>query len=414
MDLYPKYQYKLHNHTIQSKFITKLDRLFTHPLWGLLILFGFLGVTLWLTYQLALPASEWLHKQLVGNLGELITKILQGTPPWLVGLLVKGVLSGVGTVISFIPILFIFFTVLVLMEESGYLSRAAQVTDRYLRRLGLPGKACVPLSMGFGCNTPAVLGCRIITERRSRLLTMMLVPLIPCTSRMAVIAFLTPVFFGKYAVLVSWGLVVFNLTILVLTGIMVNWISPSRREKNPAFPLPDYMLPNLQSVIRKVFINLREFLSKMKLLIVFSIIIWILSSFSLGRPDQSLLAQIGKSLIPLGSWMGIKDWRLIVALLASFITKENTLAVLGILFSTTSSGLSLNQQVAAVLPGAAGLAYLVVQMLFVPCIATVVSIKQVSGSWKYAMLAINFSLLLSLLVGTIIFWLANLFNWQVI
>lgn len=399
-------------HVLSAATSQSLDRLATHPLWGVLILLAILGVALWITYRLALPAAAWLQHAFSVHVGGVLRQLLAAGPLWLERLVVEGMLGGVGTVISFVPVLLVFFSMIALLEDSGYMSRAALVTDRYLQRMGLPGKACVPLCMGFGCNTPAVLGCRILSERRSRLLTMMLVPLVPCTSRLAVITFLAPLFFGQRALLVTWGLVVLNLAILGLTGMVIRRLMPSktRLSEPDATGLTPYRVPSILGIGRQVFHNTLEFLSKMGILVVFSALIWGLSSFPLGQPEQSLLAQIGKALLPLGQWMGIHDWRLIVALLASFAAKENTLAVMGVLFPVVAGGPTLSQQVAAALPGAAGIAFLVVQMLFVPCIATVTAIRHESGSWKYALLAVNFSLILSLLLGTSAYWLANILS----
>lgn len=393
---------------VQTATIHPFDRLATHPVWGLVVLLAIQGVMLWITYNLALPAADWIQKTLVAGLGSYLSLLLANAPVWLRQVLVDGILRGVGTVISFIPVLLVFFAALSLLEESGYIARAERVTNRYLRRIGLPGTACVPLCMGFGCNTPAVLGCRSMPDRRSRLLTMMLVPLIPCTSRLAVIAVLAPAFFDHQAIWVTWGLISLNLVALAITSVVVTRLV--KRQSTPIFTpsLPPYRIPNPGKVARTVWHNLAEFLSKAGTLAVFSIIIWALSAFPQGSIDRSYLARLGQAMVPLGQWMGINDWRLIVALLASFAAKENSLAVLGVLFPVTAGGLSLGAQVAAILPGAAALAFLAVQMLFVPCIATIVAIRQTSGSWKYALVEIGFTLALSLAGGTAIYWLARL------
>ena len=185
----------------------KLDRVLTHSFWGLLILLGSLGSPSWSHTLWRCPSPNWIYQSIILTVKGFVDQLLQGSPDWLRSLLVDGVIAGTGTVFSFLPILIIFFTILAVLEGSGYLARTSRITDRYLQHLGLPGKACIPLSLGFGCNTSAILGCRILEDRRSRLLTMLLVPFIPCTSRLAVIAFLTPAFFGSGASLVTWGLI---------------------------------------------------------------------------------------------------------------------------------------------------------------------------------------------------------------
>jgi len=177
----------------------RLDRVATHPLWGLLLLLGMLGVVFWLTYSLGAPLQELLDEYLVQAGAERVRDALAGAPWWLVGVLADGVIAGAGMVITFLPILVLFFAVLALLEDVGYMARAAFVMDRFMHLIGLHGKSFLPLFLGFGCNVPAVLGTRIIDAPRARLLTILLAPLVPCTARMAVVAVMAPIFFGAAA-----------------------------------------------------------------------------------------------------------------------------------------------------------------------------------------------------------------------
>ena len=199
----------------------KLDRIATHPLLGLFTLLAILCVIFALVYSIGIPAQKFLDLQLVQRGREFVNNSLD-IPFWLRSLLANGILSGVGTVLTFIPILVFFFAAWAFMEDVGYMARAAFVTDRFMHMLGLHGKSVLPLCLGFGCNVPAVLGTRIIDSPRSRLLTIIITPLVPCTGRMAVITLIAAAFFGNQAIFVSIGLVIFSLIMLIITGLIMN------------------------------------------------------------------------------------------------------------------------------------------------------------------------------------------------
>lgn len=397
-----------HQRTANNPLTARIDAVAAHPVWGIACLIGILGVILLVTYQIALPASVWIQHLLVNSVGSLTRSALAAAPEVLRVLVVDGLLAGMGTAFSFLPVLLVFFTALAFLEETGYLLRASVVMDRYLIRLGLPGSACVPLSMAFGCNTPAVLGCRMLCDRRSQVLTMLLIPFVPCTSRLATIIFLAPIFFGARAPLVTWGLIVINLLVLMTTASFVHKLSPHPVNTGFTLRLPDYRAPTLKGILTYIWKNISEFMIKVGTLIpVLSLFVWALSYFPSGDMHTSYLAALGRWLLPVGGWVGISDWRFIVALLASFISKENSIAVLGILFAGSSADGAFLSQIAAVLTPASALAFLVMQMLFVPCAATVAAIRHESGR-KPALLSIGLMLLISLVVGGVVYQLGKM------
>jgi ferrous iron transport protein B len=393
----------------------RLDRWATHPLWGLLILAGIMGLIFGLTYAVGWPLLNLLDTYVVGVLADLAGAGLAGAPAWLSGLVVDGIIGGVGTVLTFLPILVIFFAVMGTLEDVGYMARAAYVMDGFMHLMGLHGKSFLPLFLGFGCNVPAVLGSRVIESRRARLLTILLAPLIPCTARMTIVAFLAPAFFGSAATLVSWGLVLLALVVLALSGVVIN--KTIFRGQRAAFimELPLYHLPNWRTIGLLVWQRSTEFLRKAGTVILpVSVVVWALSVLPGGSVESSYLAQVGRWLEPVGRLMGL-DWRLIVALLTSFIAKENTIASLGVLFGSaslttggTGAGAGLAEVLAATFPASTGLAFLAVQMLFVPCVATVAVVKQETGSWWWTLFNLGFLLLVSLIAGIGVFWLAKL------
>ena len=383
----------------------RLDRWATHPLWGLVILAGILGLAFWLTYAVGSPLQELLDTYVVNNLANVVRNALVGGPSWLANLLADGVIGGAGAMLTFLPILVVFFAVMATLEDVGYLARAAYVMDRFMHLMGLHGKSFLPLFLGFGCNVPAVLGARVIESKRARLLTVLLAPLVPCTARMTVIAFLAPAFFGSAAAFVSWGMILLALAVLAISGVLINRIFFRGERAAFIMELPLYHLPNRRTIALRVWQRSVSFIRKAgTLILAVSVVVWALSTLPGGDIETSYLARIGRLLEPVGQLMGL-DWRLTVALLASFIAKENSIATLGVLFGT-SEGAGLAATLAETFSTPTALAFLTVQMLFVPCVATVAVIRQ-ETSWKWALFDLAFLLGISLTAGVIVYWIAH-------
>ncbi|MAT42337.1 MAG: ferrous iron transport protein B [Anaerolineaceae bacterium] len=381
----------------------KLDRWAAHPFWGLIILAAILGLVFWLTFTIGGPIQEWISSSLVIPLGTAAESGLASAPFWLRSLIVDGLIGGVGSVLTFLPILVIFFGSFGLLEDLGYMARAAYVMDNFMHMMGLHGKSFLPLFLGFGCNVPAVMGTRVIESWPARLLTILISPLVPCTARMAVVAFLAPAFFGKQAALVSWGLIMLSLLILILSGVLLN--RTIFRGERSAFimEMPLYHEPNWRTVGLLIWQRSYSFLKKAGTLILgISIVIWALSMLPGGNLETSYLARIGYFLEPIGRWMGL-DWRLTVALLTSFAAKENSIATLGVLFGASDMGLA--QTVASTYSLATGLSFLTVSILFIPCAATVAVIKQETNSWKWTLFNIGLMLVVSIGAASGIYWL---------
>lgn len=383
----------------------RLDRWATHPFWGLVILAGILGLAFWLTYAVGAPLQEVLDTYVVGALASLARTALVGAPAWLTELVADGIVGGVGAMLTFLPILVIFFAIIAILEDVGYLARAAYVMDRFMHLMGLHGKSFLPLFLGFGCNVPAVLGCRVIESKRARLLTVLVAPLVPCTARMTVIAFLAPAFFGSAATVVSWGMILLALAVLVVSGVFINRVLFHGERAAFIMELPLYHLPNRRTIALRVWQRSLAFVRKAgTVILAVSVVVWALSALPGGGVENSYLARIGRWLMPLGSLMGF-DWRLTVALLTSFIAKENSIATLSVLFGT-AEGAGLATTLAATFSASTALAFLTVQMLFVPCVATVAVVRQeTSGKWMLFSLA--HLLIVSVVAGVAIYWLAH-------
>ena len=384
----------------------KIDRVATHPITGLFILLVVLGLIFGFVYSIGIPIQKFLEVHLIDSGRAFMNTIFLSIPTWIRSLLADGILSGVGIVMTFIPILMLFFAAWAFMEDVGYMARAAFVTDRFMHLLGLHGKSVLPLALGFGCNVPAILGTRIIDSPRSRLLTIILAPLVPCTARMAVVTLIAAAFFGNQAIFVSIGLVIFSLIMLIITGLIMNRFVVGGEDSALLMELPLYHLPNPRIIGMVTWQNTMAFIKRAgTIILAVSIIIWILSVVPHGDINTSILSQIGKLIEPVGRLMGL-NWQMMVALLSSFIAKENTIATLGTLLSGQGTGLA--QQLRTVLTPASALAFLVVQVLFIPCIASVAAIRHETKTWRWPIITIAYQLLLSFSIAIFVFQIARL------
>jgi len=391
----------------QVSLTERIDRAATHPISGLFILVAVLGAIFWLVFSIGVPIQKFLDVNLIVRTREFVYT-LSFMPQWLQGFLADGVLSGAGTVLTFVPILLCFFAAWAFMEDTGYTARAAFVTDRFMHALGLHGKSCLPLVLGFGCNVPAILGTRIIDSPRARLLTILLTPLVPCTGRMAVVAIIAAAFFGNSAVLVSIGIIIFSLLMLVMVGLILNKFVIHGESSALIMELPLYHVPDLKLIGMVTWQNILAFIKRAgTVILAVSILVWLLSIIPNGNISDSVLADIGKWLEPLGRLMGL-NWQMMVALLSSFVAKENTIATLGVMLS--GSGGDLTQQLKAILTPAAAVAFLVVQVLFIPCVATISAIRQETGGWGWPAFALVFQLVLSFAMAILVFQASRLFQ----
>jgi len=383
----------------------RLDRWAAHPLWGLFILAGILGLVFWLTFTIGSPLQGWLDARIIAPLSGLASGALEGAPFWLQGMVVDGLIGGVGSVLTFLPILVIFFAVFALLEDVGYMARAAYVMDNFMHLMGLHGKSFLPLFLGFGCNVPAVMGTRVIDSWPARLLTILIAPLVPCTARMAVIAFIAPAFFGANAVWVSWGLVLLSLLMLVASGALLNKVIFKGQRSAFIMEMPLYHIPNLRTIGLLIWQRSVAFVKKAgTAILAMSLLVWVLSYLPNGDLNTSFLARFGHFIEPVGRWMGF-DWRLTVALITSFPAKENAIATLGVLFGSSPNA-GLTDMLTVSFSTASALSFLVVTMLFIPCMATVAVTKQETNSWRWTLLSVFLLLGLSMAAGTVVYHLA--------
>ncbi|MDI9570955.1 MAG: ferrous iron transport protein B [Pseudomonadota bacterium] len=369
----------------------RLDHILTRPRYGIPILLAVFAGVFFVTYKVGYPMQKGLE-WLMSDLAQRLDPLLDPFSPWIKGLVVDGVIGGAGSVLTFLPILAIFFAVLALLEDVGYMARAAFVMDRFMHLIGLHGKSVIPMCLGFGCNVPAVLGARIVESKRERRLTIFLSPFVPCTARLAVLTFVTAAVFASQAAVISWSLLAGNILLLGLTGMTINRFL-SKDEPLPfIMELPLYHKPDPRTIAMVIWIRTIAFVKRAgTVILAVSVLVWALSYFPHGRVEDSLLAAFGHMIEPLGRPLGL-DWKMMTALVTSIVAKENAVATLGVLYGVGDQGLM--QVLPTVMTPASALSFLVVLMLFIPCAATVVVMKQEMEDWRW--FGASFALMLGL------------------
>jgi ferrous iron transport protein B len=385
----------------------KIDRYATDSLWGVAILILVMAALFGFTFAIGIPLQTWLETHLVQGFGAWVASLMAAAPPWLESLVVKGLIGGVGTVLTLLPILILFFFGMGLLEDSGYMARAAFVTDRLMHAFGLHGKSFLPLSFSVGCNVPAVMESRVIEDPKARLITILLTPFIPCFPRLSVIVVLAPIFFGKDAFLISILLFSLPLILLAASGKVLHEVLQKGQHNAFIMELPLYQMPKPGAIFKSLWGRIVDFLHGAATIILFvSVGLWALSYFPGGEIGSSYLALWGQRLDPLSHVLGL-DWQMSVALITSMLRSENTLSTLSVLYGVGPQ-LSLSQAVGSHLMPAAGLAFLAMQILFIPCIATIAAIRTETKSWGWTIGYVVIRLLTSLGVGALIFQFCRL------
>jgi ferrous iron transport protein B len=381
----------------------RIDHILTRPVSGIPILLGILALVFSVTFVVGLPFQKLLE-MITGSFGNWVKEVLVNEPWWVRGILVNGVIGGVGSVLTFVPILVMFFISMTFLENVGYMARAAFVMDKFMHIIGLHGKSFMPMCLGFGCNVPSILGARIIESKRARFLTIFLIPFVPCTGRLAVLTFVTAAIFAKQALFFTWILVSLNIIMLGIAGIIISKYF-FRDEPVPfIMELPLYHKPDFKTIGLVVWARTLAFIKKAgSVILVFSIVLWIMSNVPGGNIEQSMLARIGRILEPVGAPIGL-DWKLMVALFSSIIAKENSVATLGVLFNAGDQGLMAVLSQAVNHPSA--LSFLIILMLFIPCAPTMTVMKQEMGGIKWPLVSFLFMLVLSYGSAAIIYRLA--------
>ncbi len=378
----------------------RIDRVMLNRWLGIPIFLAILFGVFELTFVLSVPLVDWL----ASGLGWLAVHLEFVRPDWLGSLIRDGVIGGVGAVLAFVPVIFLLYICLSILEDTGYLARAAFVMDRLMHHIGLHGRSFLSLIIGFGCNVPAVMASRTIENPRDRLVTILVTPLMSCGARLPVFVLLAGAFFTR-----NQGLVVFSMyAIGVVAAIGMAWLF--RRKLVPGesghfvMELPPYRVPTVTNVAAHVWERGWAFISRAGTFIFMAVfVIWVMDYFN-------VLESIGRAIAPIFGPTGFGQWQAAVALVFGVFAKETVVGAFGTLFgaeSGTTIGTALHSQLAWTPLVAYG--FMLMILLYIPCVATLTTIKRETGSWKWTIFTILYTLALGWVAATLVFQVGRLF-----
>lgn len=365
----------------------KIDRFLTGKYTGIPAFVGIMAVVFWLTFNVIGAFLQGLLESGITALTDVGDHAMTAAHVNSVvhSLVIDGIFSGVGGVLSFLPIIVTLFFFLSLLEDSGYMARVAFIMDKLLRKLGLSGRSIVPMLVGFGCTVPGVMASRTLPSERDRKMTILLTPFMSCTAKLPIYAFFTAAFFPKRGALVMIGLYVFG----IVMGILMALIFKKTAFKGEAVPfvmeLPNYRLPGAKNVGHLLWDKAKDFLQRaFTVIFIATIVIWFLQNFDMGLnmvsdSQNSILALVAGVLAPIFLPVGFGDWRIVTALISGFMAKESVVSSLTVLFGSSAA-----LQGTLTVAGAAAL--LVFCLLYTPCVAAIASVKrELGGKWAAAM-----------------------------
>lgn len=401
------------NHLEKEQTTRVIDSIVTHRIWGYPIFFLFLYIMFEGTFVLGdypMQGIEWL----VDQLGNLIRNNMAEGP--LKDLLIDGIIGGVGGVIVFLPNILILYFFISILEDSGYMARAAFIMDKIMHRMGLHGKSFIPLIMGFGCNVPAIMATRTIEDRKSRLITMLVNPLMSCSARLPIYLVMIGAFFPNCA---SFMLLCIYTAGILLAVIMARIFSKFlvKGEDSPfVMELPPYRMPTSKSIMRHTWEKGAQYLKKMGgIIMIASIIIWFLGYYPqhdayesvTEQQKNSYIGQIGKAIEPVIKPLGF-DWKLGIGLISGVGAKELVVSTLGVLYTNEGDVENVNLSNRIPITPLVALAYMLFVLIYFPCIATFAAIKQESGSWKWAIFTAGYTTGLAWLIAFTVFQIGSL------
>ena len=431
-------------HRSRSTITDKIDAVVTNKWLAFPIFFALLYLVFSGTFTIGEYPMQWIE-WLVGQFGAFVSSVM--ADGWLKDLVVDGIIGGVGSVLVFLPNIMLLYMFISLLEDSGYMARGAFIMDRVMHKMGLHGKSFIPMVMGFGCNVPAIMATRTIESRKSRLITTLIIPLMSCAGRMPVYILIAGAFFPRHAGLVLLGLYALGIFLAVFGAKIM-----SKFMKDDDLPfvmeLPPYRVPTAKSIFRHTWEKGRQYLQKMSgVILVCSLLIWALGYFPRGeyattqeQQENSYIGMVGKTIEPVLKPLGF-DWRMGVGIVAGVGAKELVVSTLGVMYSgyegdsasdyviarsdsdvailstdsavdvqpqTPAGHVSLSDSLKRAVTPAGALAYMVFILLYFPCVATFIAIRNETGGWKWALITAVYTIILAWVAAFATYHIASL------
>ena len=399
----------------------KIDRYLTSRWLGLPIFLGIMALVFFFTFTI----GDWLKGYFEIGLEALSAAVSAGlasinTGEMMTSLVVDGIISGVGGILTFLPNIFILFLALAFLEDSGYMARVAFIMDDIMSRLGLSGRAFLPLLLGFGCSVPAIMASRALEHKRDRFKTILVTPFMSCSARLPIYVLFSSMFFGKQAMMVCYSMYVLGIVVAITTAFILSKMDGSKAEHALLIELPEYKAPNARTIAIYVWEKIKDYLTKAGTVIfIASVIMWIILNFGPGGYvtdiTESFGSIIGKAIVPIFRPAGLGQWQIIVALIAGIAAKEVVVSSCSVLFGiqNITTAHSMGTMVATL--GSMGFgalnayALMVFCLLYVPCTATIATMHRELKSWKSTLEIVLFQLLTAWTISTIVFQIGQLF-----
>lgn len=374
--------------SIKEKFSDRVDEFLLHPIWGL----GIFALMMYIVFNLTFSLGDAIKEPMVLGIewfGEFVRNLLLAAegPDWFVSLMVDGIINGVGGVITFLPNIAILFLALSLLEESGYMTRAAFLMDKYMQKIGLSGKAFIPLIMGFGCSVPAIMGTRIMEDEKDKLTAMLIIPFMSCGARMPIYVLFASLFFPGNEAIITFSLYWLGIMVAVLMGSIARSTFFRGEDLPYIMELPTYRLPSIKGTGISVWQRIKDYITKAGTLIfAASVLVWFILNFNMtGRVElvDSWGYYIGEVVAPIFEPMGFGTWQASLSLITGLVAKEVVVANMNIFYGAGGNITQAASVIQQAFTAISAYAFMVFALLYTPCIATIGIIKKESKSWKF-------------------------------
>ncbi len=407
------------NRSRKAESTDRIDRVLTHPVWGLPVFLLIIAFVFFLTFTV----GDWIKGYFEIGLDNLTAMVRTGmeaihTNSLLVSLVADGIFAGVGGILTFLPNIFILFLALAILEDSGYMARVAYVMDGIMGKIGLSGRAFLPMILGFGCTVPAVMASRVLENPKDRLKTILVTPFMSCSARLPIYVLFSEMFFGDMAMVAAFSMYVLGLVVAILAAFIMKMIDKSKNSNMLLIELPEYKTPNAHTIWVYVWEKVKDYLTKAGTTIFLaSMIMWFVMNLGpqgfTTNMDQSFGALIGKTLVPVFAPLGLGYWQIVLALIAGIAQKEVVVSSCSVLFGignvTGASGMS---GLASVLESMGfgvvnAYALMVFCLLYVPCLATLATVKRETRSWKWTGVMVCMQLLVAWVMAFLVFQIGS-------
>lgn len=394
----------------------KIDKVLTHKYLGIPIFFGIMFVIFWITFGAAGAFLQGYLEEIIALATDYVANLMESyqVSPWLHSLVIDGIFAGVGSVLSFLPIIVILFFFLSMLEDSGYMARIAFLMDKLLRKIGLSGRSFVPMLIGFGCSVPAIMATRTLASERDRKMTIVLTPFMSCSAKLPIYGMMTMAFFPENAAFIMIALYIMGIVVAILSGLLLKGTIFKGEPVPFVMELPAYRIPSRKSVLLHMWEKAKDFLQRaFTIIFLGTIIIWFLQSFdwSLNMVEDSsysILATIGSLIAPIFIPLGFNDWKASTALISGLTAKEAVVSTLSVLTGTVTD-LELSTALSTIFTPLSSFAFLTFTLLYMPCVAAFAATKRELGSVKNAVLTAMYQTMTAYVVGMVVYQLGNLF-----